>query len=205
MRSDDTERVKAREAFFCDRLARVEAELEPGERILADRHHRFVVSDRRCFLVRSRTNVGDRTWEFDGARFDEVVEWCEGRTHDERPIIRMDHSPHPRRVVVPQHRLLWFRWGNREAVVPTATTEVRCSSRRDPTYRALLAGLRAADAPQGPSFQKRPKGTREERTRASIGLLTRRVSTARLGWMFPGQVFPGDQTDADRGGAGPDR
>ena len=205
MRSDDTERVRARERIPRRPARRVEAELEPGERILADRHHRFVVSDRRCFLVRSRTDVGDRTWELDGVRFDEVVEWREGRTHDERPIIRMDHPPHPRRVVVPRHRLLWFRWGNREAVVPTTTTEVRCSSRRDPTYRALLDGLRATDAPQGPWFQEWPEGTREERTRASTGLLTRRVYTARLGWTFPLPGVVRDQADADPGGAGPDR
>jgi hypothetical protein len=206
MRSNDTERVRGREAYVGGRLARVETELDPEERIVADRHPQVVVSDRRCFLVRGRASVGGRTWELDGVRFDEVVEWREGRTHDERPIVRMAHAPHARQVHVPRHRFLWFEWGNAEAAVPVTTTEVRCSSRRDPTYRALVDGLHAAVAPRGPSFQEFPEGTREERTRASTGLLTRGGEyTARRTWLSRMQRRVGGQGDSDRGGAGPDR
>ena len=140
------------------------------------RMHPLAVTDRRIIITWRTTDAGRRrAWVHDSVWFHEITAWCQGHTHDERPIVVVEHPPHERLEHVPAHRVLWFEWGNAAGQVTHASTELRFPSRRDPAFLAALDGLRAIGAPEGEPFEERPPGTRQERMGAGRGVLARRT------------------------------
>jgi hypothetical protein len=108
--------------------------------------------------------------------FHEVTAWRRGRTHDERPVIVVEHPAHERLEHVPAHRVLWFEWGNAVGPVMHTSTELRFPSRRDSAFLAVLEGLGRTGAPEGEPFEERPAGTRQERLGEGRGVLARRAT-----------------------------
>lgn len=140
------------------------------------------VTDRRIIIAwRTATPEQARAWAHDSVWFREVRGWRQGRAHDERPVIVVEHPAHERLEHVPAHRVVWFEWGNSLGSVAHTSTELRFPSRRDPAFLAVLEGLLGTGAPEGEPFEERPPGTRQERLGASSGMLTRRA-TYRERW-----------------------
>lgn len=173
LREEDQRRLAERDAF-------VETLLEPGEAFVARSGSHPLVSDRRIFVTR-RLQLEPRTgeWVCDALAFAEITRWCSGRQHDGRPLLRLDHPPHQRIQRVPAHRLLSFQWGNAERPVTQTTTTFAFGKRTDPVLVAMHQGLRRAEVPQGPAFEIRPEGSREERMRGSSYTLRRYRSSSR--------------------------
>jgi hypothetical protein len=86
-----------------------------------------------------------------------------GRKHDQRPLLRLQHSPHVRIEQVIAHRFLWARWGNAERPVTHEETTFSFSRRRDPVFRAIRGRLELTRARQGEPFVEAVLGAREER------------------------------------------
>ena len=134
------------------------------------------VTDRRIIIAwRTATPERPRAWAYDSVWFQEVTAWRQGRAHDERPVIVVEHPAHERLEHVPAHRVLWFEWGNSLASVAHTSTQLRFPSRRDPAFLAVLEGLLGTGAPEGEPFEERPPGTRQERLAGNGRMLTRRV------------------------------
>lgn len=147
----------------------------------AGRHH-AVVTDRRIIIAwRKATPDRPRAWVHDSVWFHEVTAWRQGRMHDERPVIVVQHPAHERLEHVPAHRVLWFEWGDAVGPVMYTSTELRFPSRRDPAFLAVLEGLLGTGAPEGEPFEERPPGTRQERLGESSGMLSRHA-TVRERW-----------------------
>jgi hypothetical protein len=156
-----------------DRDAYLQALLAPGEDILALGPQGLVTPDRVLFAWRLNwpPHVGE--WTHDELLFDEITRWSEGRQHDERPILRLDHPAHRRLQWVPAHRFLWFRWGNRTGVLEHGSTEFRFGSRRSSVYLALRGCLIASGAEAGVPFHESVPGRREQRLGRSVSVLDR--------------------------------
>lgn len=139
------------------------------------RMHPLAVTDRRI-IIAWRTAAPDRPreWLHDSVWFREVTAWRLGHTHDERPIIVVEHPTHERLEHVPAHRFLSFEWGDAVGPVRHTSTELRFPSGQDRAFLAVLDGLRATGAPEGEPFEDRPPGTRHERIGEGRGILTRR-------------------------------
>jgi hypothetical protein len=146
------------------------------------RMHVLAVTNRRA-IIRWRSAAPDRPreWLHDSVWFHETRAWRRGHTHDERPIVVVEHPPHERLDHVPAHRVLWFEWGNAVGPVTHTSTELRFPNRRDPAFLAALDGLRAIGAPEGEPFEERPPGTRQEHLGESGGVLAR-PATYRDRW-----------------------
>lgn len=111
-----------RRAYVADLLAH-------GERIVVEGRSPPAVTDTRMIFARTLV-VPPRQgeWTHDSLRFDEIATWRLGRTHDERPIIELEHPVHMRIEHVPAHHFLWWRWGNAEGPIPHSSTRFRFSS-----------------------------------------------------------------------------
>ena len=159
-----------------------EALLAGDARHRRPRMHPLAVTDRRIIITwRSAAPNGPREWLHDSVWFHEVKAWRLGQTHDECPIVVVEHPAHERLEHVPAHRFLSFEWGNAVGPVRRTSTELRFPNRRDPAFLAVLDGLRGTGAPEGEPFDERPPGTRQERLGESGGVLTRR-GTYRDRW-----------------------
>jgi hypothetical protein len=82
-----------------ERDAYLRAQVEPGEAVLAIGSPALVTDRRILFAWRLNWPPHTREWTHDAIAFDEITTWSEGRRHDERPILRIDHpSPRPPRA-----------------------------------------------------------------------------------------------------------
>jgi hypothetical protein len=139
------------------------AQIESGETTLAV-GPQAVITDRRL-LFGWRLNWPPRAgeWTHDALAFDEITVWREGRRHDDRPLLRLEHPSHGRLGWVPAHRFLWFRWGNATGQISHEETTFSFASRRDPIFRAMRERLELAGAERGDPFVETLPGTRAER------------------------------------------
>jgi hypothetical protein len=158
------------------RAAYLRAQVEPGETILAA-GWQGIVTDRRLLFgwELHGSRVGE--WTHDALAFDEITGWSEGRRHDVRPLLRLEHPVHRRLDWVPAHRFLWFRWGNATGERPYEETTFAFGSRRSPVLLALKERLELAGVRQGESFVVRLPGTRAERIRGSRAVAVFRPDT----------------------------
>jgi hypothetical protein len=105
--------------------------------------------------------------------FAEIAQWASGRQHDDRPLLRLEHPPCMRIEHVPEHRFLWFEWGNAEGPVTYTTTTFEFGRETDPVLVAIREGLERGNVPRGEPFVIRPAGTRQERVRGSRAFFRR--------------------------------
>ena len=168
------EAVERRERWLADRDAFLESQLEPGEVVVARSRDHSLVTDRRILTARQLSYPPRRgEWVCSPLAFAEVSRWTVGRRHDHRPLLRLEHPPHMRIERVPEHRFLWFEWGNAEGPVARTTTTFGFGRDTDPVLVAIREGLERANVPRGEPFVIRPAGAREERTRRSRTSFTR--------------------------------
>jgi hypothetical protein len=139
------------------------ARLEPGERVLA-RGRAFeprdalgldlamVISGPGCAVAVTERRV---LWvSRDDQRRVRSLPFALVRSYTEitqahRYALALDHQRIDRRQWVPAHQLLWWSWGNAEAVRPV-TSSVLAFSRRDTTAaRAIRSRLQAIGVPAG--------------------------------------------------------
>jgi hypothetical protein len=153
---------------LAERDAFLETELEPGEVVVARSGEHPLVTDRRILMTRQLSFPPRRgEWVCSSLAFAKVARWTSGRRHDHRPLLRLDHPASVRIEHVPEHRFLWFEWGNAEGPVTHTTTTFGFGRDTDPVLVAIREGLEQAGVPRGEAFIIRPAGTREERTRGS--------------------------------------
>jgi len=172
--------LDARAARRTERRTYIASVLDGDEHVLAAGRDPAAVTGTRMILawtLMRPPRTGE--WTGDSVRFDEIISWRRGQTHDERPVVAMTHPEHRRMGRVPAHRFLWFRWESAEAPVPHRSTRFTFVSSRDPLYAAVVDGLRRAGTPEGEPFREQPPGTRAHRIARSRGVLTRR----RRGWV----------------------
>jgi hypothetical protein len=137
------------------------ARLEPAERVLA-RGRAFeprdalgfdlataisgpgcaVVVTERCVLWVSRD---DQRW-VRSLPLDLVRSYTE-ITQAHRYALALDHRSIDRLQWVPAHQLLWWSWGNAEAVRPVTSTVLAFSRRDTEAARAIRSRLRAIGVP----------------------------------------------------------
>jgi hypothetical protein len=139
------------------------AQIESGETILAVGPQAVVTDHRVLFGWQLNWPPHAREWTHDALAFDEITRWSEGRRHDDRPLLRLEHPSHQRLEWVPAHRLLWFRWGNATGEISHEETTFAFSSRRDRIYRAMKERLELSGAARGDPFVETLPGTRAER------------------------------------------
>ena len=162
------EGIERRKRWLADRDAFLEAELEPGEVVVARSGDHPLVTDRRILIARQLSYPPRRgEWVCSPLAFAEIARWTSGRQHDHRPLLRLEHPPRVRIERVPKHRFLWFEWGNAEGPVTHTTTTFEFSRDTDPVLVVIREELERASVPRGEPFVIRPAGTREERMRGS--------------------------------------
>jgi hypothetical protein len=178
------ERLERRRA---DADAFLEAQLEPGEAMLARSGGHPLVTDRRIVWAR-QLEYPPRTgeWVCDSISFSQITAWALGRRHDGRPLVRLEHAPVQRIERVPAHHFLRFEWGNVEAPVTRDTTLFGFSRASNPVLIALIRSLEQASVTQGEPFVVRPAGTREERMGGSGRRLYRQIPPWRRIRFRPG-------------------
>lgn len=158
------QRRSQREAFL-------RAQLEPREMVVAH-HGAVMVTDRRVLFAWELHRAREwPSWFCDAIAFEEVALWSLGHSHDERPLLRLEHPTHARTERVPAHNLLWFQWGNAEAEVLHDDVTLAFGGKRDEAFRATLNRLQQMNIPRGEDFLLALPGTREERTRGSRATL----------------------------------
>lgn len=153
------------------RDAYLRAQIEPGETILATGPPALVTDRRVLFGWRLRWPPHAGEWIHDALAFDEITRWSEGRRHDERPLLRLEHPSHRRFEWVPAHRFLWFRWGNATGEVSHQETTFSFAGLRDPVFRSMMERLELAGIRPGEPFVEMLPGTREERLGVSVGYM----------------------------------
>jgi len=152
------------ERFRRERDSFLETQLEAGERIVARSHDHPIITDRRILSARQLFAPPRRgEWICDALSFVQITGYALGRRHDQRPLIRLEHRSIERIEHVPEHRFLWFEWGDAEAPVPHETTLLGFGKDSDPVFVALRNALERAGITQLESFGVWPEGTREER------------------------------------------
>jgi hypothetical protein len=103
------EGVERRKRWLTERDAFLEAQLEPGEVVVARSGDHPLVTDRRILMARQLSYPPRRgEWVCSPLAFGEITLWTIGRQHDLRPLLRLEHLPHARIQHVPEHRFLWF-------------------------------------------------------------------------------------------------
>src|ERR1041385_5107273 len=152
------------------RDAHLVAQIEQGETILGVGPQALVTDRRILFAWRLAWAPHPGRWTHDSLVFDEIIRWTEGRQHDDRPLLRLEHPSHGRLEWMSAHRFLWFRWGNSVAEISHQETTFSFASRRDPAFQAMKERLELASAPQGASFVEMLSGTREERLGRSMAV-----------------------------------
>lgn len=166
------EGIERRKRWLADRDVFLEAELEPGEVIVARSGDQPLVTDHRILTARQLSYLPRRgEWVCSALAFAEIVRWTSGRQHDHRPLLRLEHTARVQIERVPEHRFLWFEWGNAEEPVSDTTTTFGFSRDTDPVLVAIREGLKRAGVPRGEPFVIRPPGTRQERTGGSRALV----------------------------------
>ena len=161
------------------RDAYLRAQIYPEETIQAV-GRQALVTDRRILFgwqLHWPPHIGE--WTHDGLAFEEITRWSEGRRHDERPLLRLQHPAHRRLEWVPAHRFLWFRWGNATAEISHEETTFSFASHRDPVFLAMRGRLELVSATKGEPFVESLPGTREERLDRSMAVL--QYGTGRFG------------------------
>jgi hypothetical protein len=153
--------------------------VEPVESIVSAGPAALVTDRRILFGWRLAWPPHAGEWTHDSLTFDEITWWREGRSHDERPLLRLGHPPHPRLEQVPARRFLLFRWGNATASVSHQETRFFFKGRRDPVFRAMKERLELSGAAQGEPFVEVLPGTREDRIGRSRGVAVLQVSGPR--------------------------
>jgi hypothetical protein len=151
-----------------DRAAWLRAQLEPGEVSLAKDPHVIVNDDRIIFALRlygTRAIPGETR---ETLRFAEISGWAFGRLHDERPLLRLQHTPRFREEWMPAHQFLRFRWGNATGPVTHRESTLSFNRRSNPALRVIAARLEADAVPRGDDFVIALKGTREERGGSAV-------------------------------------
>jgi len=162
------EAIERRRQWLAERDDYLDAQLGPGEVVVARGGDHPLVTDRRILTAhRSSRASGHGAWTVDSLAFAEILRWAPGRLHDHRPLLRLEHPPRVRMEHVPAHRFLWFEWGNAEGPVIHTTTTFGFGRDSHPVLIAIREELVRAGIPRGESFVIRPVGTREERTRGS--------------------------------------
>jgi hypothetical protein len=162
------EGIERRKRWLADRDAFLEAELAPGEVVVARSGDHPLVTDRRILMTRQLSYPPRRgEWVSSSLAFAEIARWSYGRQHDHRPFLRLEHPPCVRIEHVPEHRFLWFEWGNAEGPVTYTTTTFGFGRNTDPVLVAIREGLERANVPRGEPFVIRPAGTHQERMRGS--------------------------------------
>jgi hypothetical protein len=121
------------------------------------------------FLVITQRRVVHADWGRDGAPHEEIVfekvaGWADGEQYH-RYAMTLEHPPLARRVRVPAHRFLWFRWGTRVVDVDKTETSFVFSHRDTAAAQALRELLERHNHPPG-SLELEEK-TRSERTAGS--------------------------------------
>ena len=146
-----------------------------------------LISDEQVVAVNGSTFVSDRRvvgtvwlerrWWERSVAFADAADWRRGTEHDGRPFVVLTHAPIVRCEWVPGHRILWFQWGRGVRTVPSTSSEFSFGRRRDPVFAALVGALTDRAIPEGTPIERRPEGTRAQRTRAShvTPFLVRRV------------------------------
>lgn len=165
LRREELERRNRRRA---ERDAFLEAQLEPGELVVARIEDRPLVTERRILMAHQLMYPPRRgEWVCESIAFDQITRWALGRRHDHRPILRLEHTPHARIERVPRHHFLWFRWGNAEVLVTCTSTTLEFAKDTDPVQVAICERLERAGVQPGEPFLIRPAGTRAQRLRGS--------------------------------------
>ena len=184
MRRLRQEGIERRKRWLADRDAFLEAQLDPGEVVVARSGDHPLVTDRRILMARQLSYPPRRgEWVCSSLAFAEITRWTSGRQHDHRPLLRLEHPPCVRIERVPAHRFLWFEWGNAEGPVTHTTTTFGSGRDTDPVLVAIRERLERANVPLGEPFVIRPAGTRQERVRGSRASFERAgpALRARLG------------------------
>jgi hypothetical protein len=139
------------------------AQIQSGETVLAVGPQAVITDRRLLFGWRLIWPPHTGEWTHDALAFDEITRWHEGRRHDDRPLLWLEHPSHRRLEWIPAHRLLWFRWGNATGEISHGETTFSFANRRDPVFRAMKERLELAGAPRGDPFAETLPGTRAER------------------------------------------
>lgn len=126
-----------------------------------------VVTDRRILFGR----WGSPHENHDEIELDAITGWADGSQYNAYALVLM-HPPKTRGEHVPEHRFLWFRWGNASAPVTRSRTIFRFSRNDTQVARAIRnsleqRGLRAEVL----QFEEAP---REQRVSASEVIHRRR-------------------------------
>jgi hypothetical protein len=189
--------VDERRTWLADQDAFLDKQLEPGEIVVArsmgcSKHlidprmvdpnakGRPLVTDRRLvFAQRLRQPPHRGEWFPHSIAFSDITSWRLGTTHDERPILQLEHPPISVFFHVPEHRFLSFAWGNAEAALDRTMTTIRFPKRGDPAFVAIRDRLEGDGVPAGEPFVIRPPGTREGRTRGTVVMLQRATLRSR--------------------------
>src|ERR1041385_8884052 len=130
------------------RDAHLVAQIEQGETILGVGPQALVTDRRILFAWRLAWAPHPGRWTHDSLVFDEIIRWTEGRQHDDRPLLRLEHPSHGRLEWMSAHRFLWFRWGNSVAEISHQETTFSFASRRDPAFQATKGRLEWMSAPR---------------------------------------------------------
>jgi hypothetical protein len=144
--------IDARRRQDADRDAYLQAHLAPEEKVLARGTHAVVAERRILFVWRLHWPPHQGEWTQDSVSFEEVISWTIGRTHDQRPLLKLEHPAHVRIEWVPARQVLWFAWGNASAGVTHRDTMLAFRRRRDPVFAAIRERLAEANAPNGEPF-----------------------------------------------------
>jgi hypothetical protein len=135
-----------------EREGYLRALLEAGEEVLALGPQGLITARRLLFAWRLRWPPHAGEWTHDEVTCDELTRWSEGRSHDQRPILRLEHPVHRRLGSVPGHRFLWFAGGGGPARSRSERRSFRVGSARAPLYLGLLGRLHASDVAVGELF-----------------------------------------------------
>lgn len=142
----------------------LDTQLEPSESIVARSYDHPIITDRRILSAHQLIAPPRRgDWVCEALSFAQITGYALGRRHDQRPLIRLEHPSIERIEHVPEHRFLWFEWGDAEAPVPHETTLLGFGKDSDPVLVALWDALERAGITQLEPFVVRLEGTRQER------------------------------------------
>ncbi len=191
-----------RRAWLAERDAYLATQLQPGEivvdlskgskrvidRWMVDRSKgQLLVTDRRVVFAQQLQQPPRRgSWVSHSIALSDVTRWRLGQTHDERPILEIEHSAIAVIGHVPEHRFFWFEWGNAERALDRTTTTIRFPNRSDPAFIAIRGRLERDGVPVGEPFVIRPPGTRADRVKGGKLVLVhpRRIGPLRSAWFW---------------------
>jgi len=159
------------------------AQIDPGENVLASgtgvepRRSSTDISTEATdfFLVTPRRLLWSPTWEprhRASLEFDAVSSWSDGMQYH-RYALAMTHDAIERIAWAPEHRVLWFEWGDTEELRHQTRTILHFSSRGTHVAEALRSQFERRRVAKGVplAFQEVP---REERTAAAVLVARRR-------------------------------